>query len=47
MMNIKKLLEITLEPGETAVSITTFRDYVLVVTDKGTIYQITCWDEKY
>jgi len=46
-MEVKKSVEMVLEPGETVVAMVTFRNYVLVITDKGTIYQITEWDEAY
>lgn len=39
-MRVYRECDIDLKPGERVVSITTFRDYVLIVTDRGTIYKL-------
>ena len=39
-MLVKELFHIELRVGEVVVSMTTLEDYVLVITDRGTVYKI-------
>jgi hypothetical protein len=41
MMKFENYSKIVLQPGELIVAATAFRDYVLVITDRGTVYKIT------
>jgi len=40
-ITIHKVSNIELSPSEIVVSAISYRDYVLVITDRGTIYKIT------
>lgn len=40
MMQVHETLLIELKPGELVVSATYYRDSIVVVTDRGTIYKI-------
>jgi hypothetical protein len=39
-MTAHEMLKIPLKAAETVVSVTSHRDYIIVVTDRGTIYKI-------
>lgn len=40
MMTVHRMFDIELKPGEFVVSATAFRDYLIVVTDRGTVYKV-------
>ncbi len=40
MISIREIAQVSLRPGEVIVSMTNFRDYILIITDRGTIYKI-------
>ena len=37
---VREQLKIDLQHGELVVSVTTFQDRIIVVTDRGTVYEI-------
>jgi len=39
-IEVREVLKFDLKPDEVVVSATTLRDVVIIVTDRGTVYQI-------
>ena len=40
MIEVRKILQIAIEPGELVVSATYHRDSIIVVTDRGSVYKV-------
>jgi len=40
MMQVRQLFQIELKAGEVIVAATAYRDYIIAISDRGTVYKI-------